>query len=253
MKRILIGCLIFVAVERFCYYQTGTFSLHKMIYEASPPSPTSTTSSIELSQPLKFIGAGKQFYAFETADQKYVVKFMKWSRRRPLPFNIQPERLQRANKLQKSCTLALTTLSQESNLVIPRPQDSFTLIDKLGIRHTVPSSSTHYYVQRKASSFIDSFNSNPSEKLLQSFIETVSSQCKKGIVNLDPVLDRNFGVVDSHVILLDIGSFLQSPKLNSDAAIHHEIVLELLPLREWIHENHPAYLMFFDNCLKMHL
>lgn len=259
-KKLLLGCTLFIAIERFCYFQTGTFALPKMVHEGSPPSPTSPDSQIHLEQPLRFIGAGKQFFAFETADGKYVVKFMKWSRRRPLPWleklplkEYLAKRARLASNLQQSSQLALEKLSRETQLVIPALPEKFTLIDKLGITHTVASSSVHFYVQRKAVSFTDHFNNNPTDSLIHSFIHTVATQCRSGVVNLDPVIDRNYGVVDNHVILLDIGSFLKSPKLHHTAAIQHEIVLELLPLRAWIQKNHPEYLATFDRMLSQEL
>lgn len=236
-----------------------------MVYVGSPPSPTSTTSSIELKQPLRFLGAGKQFYAFETADGNYVVKFMKWSRRRPLPWlehlpfhtwvaQYLAARAHRSAFLQKSSRLALDHLSQETKLAIPAPVPTWTLIDKLGISHTVDSRFTHFYVQRKALSFTHYFQTHPSEAtpLLRSFIHTVAAQCQQGICNLDPVIDRNYGVVVSEtpqVILLDIGSFLASPKLHHSAAVHQEIILELLPLRAWLQSHHPQHLPTFDALL----
>lgn len=259
-KKLLIGCAIFITVERFCYFQTGSFSLPKMVHEGAPPSPTSPDSSVHLHQPLRFIGAGKQFFAFETADGKYVVKFMKWSRRRPLPWleklpltEYLAKRARLATNLQKSSLLALEKLPEETQLVVPTLPETFTLIDKLGITHTVPSNSVHFYVQRKAINFTDHFNNNPTDALIHSFIHTVATQCQSGIVNLDPVIDRNYGVVNGQVILLDIGSFLKSPKLHHTAAIQHEIVLELLPLRAWIQKNHPEHLATFDRTLSQEL
>ena len=129
------------------------------------------------------------------------------------------------------------------------------LIDKLGISHTVSSCSVHFYVQKKADSFTDYFGHHlqSAEPLLHSFIETVASQCRKGIANLDPVTHRNYGVVENHVILLDFGSLLASPKLHHTAAIHHEIVLELLPLRAWLQQNHPEHDCTFDTLLVQEL
>ncbi len=259
-KKIVLSLLLFVAIERFCYFQTGTFSLSKMIYEKSPPSPTSTTSPVHLEQPLRFLGAGKQFYAFETADEKYVVKFMKWSRRRPLPVldllhldNMQASRARLAHNLQQSGLNALNHLPHETQLVTPQPTDHFTLIDKLGITHTIPASSTHYYVQRKALPFPTYFKQKPSKEIIASFIHTVATQCRLGFSNLDPLIDRNYGVVDDQIILLDIGSFLKSPKLHHTAAIQHEIVLELIPLRAYLQDNAPEYVSAFDDLLKEEL
>lgn len=243
-KKIIVATLLFVATERFCYYQTGTFSLHKMVYQASPPSPTSPTSSIDIEQPLRFIGAGKQFYAFETADGEYVVKFMKWSRRRPLPYikgDIQAKRARLASKLVASAHLALESLPHETKLVIPKPVQTFTLIDKLGITHQVPSSSTHFYVQRKAIPFTDYFNNNPTlrKQLIQSFVRTVRSHSQHNISNLDPIIERNYGVVNNEIMLLDFGSFIETSSLNID--------VEILPLRNWLQKNYPEYLHVLDS------
>jgi hypothetical protein len=261
VRKYLIGCLIFIALERFCYFQTGTFSLSKMIYEKSPPSPTSISSTVELTQPLTFIGAGKQFYAFETQDKKYVVKFMKWSRRRPLPWlekipalsSYKKKRSTRAPFILNSCQIALQNLLHETQLVIPKPQTQLTLIDKLGISHTIDSSSTHFYVQQKAVSFSDAYQKGKSEVLIRSFIHTVSMQCRRGIRNLDPVIGRNYGVVENQIILLDIGSFKKSPELCHKAAITQEIVLELLPLRAFLQEKDPDQVKIFDMLLAKEL
>jgi len=251
--KVLIGCLIFLAVERFCYFQTGTFSLSKMLYENSPPSPTELSSPIELTQPLRWIGAGKQFYAFETADGKYIVKFLKWSRRRPLPWlenvpfltSYLQARKKRAPFILESCQLALKKLPHESCLVIPQPQNTFVLIDKLGIAHIIKASSTHFYVQHKATPFMDAYQSG-SKAHLRSFIKTVAAQCKKNIRNLDPVVTRNFGIIGPEVMLLDVGSFKYSPEINSRAKEQFEIVLELLPLRSFLQKHYPEDVQLFD-------
>lgn len=261
--RWILYLLIFIATERFCYFQTGSFSLSKMLYEQSPPSPTHASSSIELTEPLRFLGAGKQFYAFETADGKYVVKFMKWSRRRPLdwlekiPFSkkYRETHSKRAPFILNSCHLALKNLPEETQLVIPKPQETFTLIDKLGIFHTVPSASTHFYVQRRATPFADYYREHQCDtrELLSSFIHTVALQCRQRVRNLDPMIGRNYGVADEKVILLDIGSFKYSPELCNKALVQQEIVLELLPLRAFLQKQSPKDVTLFDILLKEEL
>lgn len=257
MKKFLLALLIFIAVERFCYFQTGGFILSKMLLENTPPAPGP-------SEALTFIGAGKQFYAFETSDHQHVVKFMKFRRRRPLPWleklhlpflaswksNYLAVRAKRLTSLQSSTFLAQNHLSSESALLsYPLPQN-LILIDKLGIEYPVDLSQTHFIVQKKATPFTDYFEQNPSQAhaLIASYIETVASQCKKGICNLDPV-ERNYGVVDNRVILMDIGSFMTHSKLDHPAGKQQQIFLELLPLRQWLHNNHPDHLADFDQSL----
>lgn len=270
MKRFFLGLLLFLAIERFCYFQTGGFILSKMILETPLPVASSHDPDPLFSKPLTFLGAGKQFYAFETADHQYVVKFMKFSRRRPLPWlekiplpsflgvwknNYLASRAKRLTHLEYSSSLALTYLTEEAGLIsYPSLQKTAILIDKLGIRYSVSLAQTKFLVQKKALSFTDSFKQNPSHAhpLISSYIRTVASQCRKGICNLDPILERNYGVIDNQTILMDIGSLLAHQKLSTSAGIRREIFLELLPLREWLQNHHPQYLAYFDSELKHH-
>src|SRR5271169_3480916 len=107
MNKIIIVIIIFFAVERFCHWQTDGFMLSKMLTRDSPARQQGGMT-------LTLIGVGNQYYAFETPDHQYVVKFMKFSRRRPLPWlekipipkllteNYLAERAKRLNHLQKS-------------------------------------------------------------------------------------------------------------------------------------------------------
>ena len=253
MKKVLLALLVFLGVERFCYFQTDGFILSKMLLENVPPThgPSET---------LTFIGAGKQFYAFETADHQYVVKFMKFSRRRPLPWlekltflkswsaSYLAERAKRLSNLGYSCALALKYLSEEAALTpYPLPKN-LILIDKLGIVHSIDTAQTKFIIQKKAAAFTLYFDQNPSQAqaLISSYIKTISSQCRKGICNLDPIIERNYGVVDNQMILMDIGLLLADPKLHHKAGVQREIFLELIPLREWLQNNHPQHVDYFD-------
>lgn len=250
MKRFFLFLLLFIAIERFCYFQTDGFILSKMLIENSPPTSQGPTET------LSFLGAGKQFYAFETSDHQYVVKFMKFSRRRPLPWlekfsflkTYLTERAKRLSNLKSSSELALQHLSTEAALIsYPLPKN-LLLIDKLGIAHPVDRSQTHFIVQKKAVPFTTYFKNHPTEAplLISSYIKTVASQCRKGICNLDPLTDRNYGVVGTQVILMDIGSLMTHPKLHHSAGIQREIFLELLPLRHWLQANYPQHISDFD-------
>ncbi len=253
MKKVLLALLIFFGVERVCYFQTDGFILSKMLLENVPPSSGP-------SETLTFIGAGKQFYAFETADHHYVVKFMKFSRRRPLPWleklpffkswtsTYLAERAKRLANLEYSSALAVEYLSAEAALTPYQLPKNLILIDKLGIAHLIDREQTHFIVQKKAIPFTTYFDQNPSEAqpLISSYIRTITSQCQKGICNLDPVIDRNYGVVNHQMILMDIGSLLAHPKLSYKAGVQREIFVELLPLREWLQNHHPEHVAYFD-------
>jgi hypothetical protein len=257
MKKWILALLAFLALERFCYFQTDGFILSKMLIENVPPFPGP-------SETLTLIGGGKQFYAFETADHQHIVKFMKFSRRRPLPWlaklpfltswsrRFLAERAKRLSDLESSSHLALKYLTVETGLVsYPLPKN-LILIDKLGIAHSIDRSQTKFIVQKKAIPFTHYFDDHPSESksLITSFMKTIASQCQKGICNLDTLIERNYGVVDHQMILMDIGSLLAHSKLNHKAGVQREIFVELLPLREWLQAHHPQHVIFFDQSLR---
>ena len=264
MKKTLITLLCIFAVAKFCLWQTGGFALTKMVSSQGYFSPD--CGILPSSTVLYFLGSGKQFYAFETPDHRYVFKFMKFSRRSPLPWLVHlplpfplnfwrdrylNQRAHRLFHLHQSINLALQHIPYQTGLLsLPHLSFPLTLIDRLGIRHTIDPSHTFFFLQEKAVPFTIYFNHHLSEALalIDSYISTVTFQVRQGICNLDTLIERNYGVADHRVIILDIGSLL-SRTLNP-LERQRQIFLELLPLREWLRSHHPHYLPHFDTSLK---
>ena len=252
MKKLLLFLIIFVSLQQFCHWQTGGFALHKML---TSPDPTATATFPY--ETLTYLATGKQFYVFETTDHQYVVKFFKFSRRRPLPFSFLKKanavRVHRLQILHKSTSLALEHLSDSTGLIPTAPcSNTITLIDKLGIRHNISLASTRFVVQKKATPFALYFEEHPSQahQLIDSTLQTIISQCRKGIRNSDLMLERNFGFHKGRLLLLDIGSLSYDPRLKNPALLKQEVFLELLPLRHFLEQKHPQHLAYFDEALK---
>jgi hypothetical protein len=260
VKNLILILICILAAAKFSLWQTGGFALAKMVTSSSPYHLAPSSS------PLHFLGAGKQFYAFETPDHRHVFKFVKFSRRSPLPWlaNLHlpapfeawktrwlATREKRLFQVKQSGHLALTLIPSQTGLLpIPTLSSPLTLIDKLGIHHTIDPSSTLFFLQEKATPFIDYFDEHPldAHTLIDSYISTVASQCSQNLCNLDPLIERNYGVANSRVIILDIGSF--SPRTLTPVQRTRQIFLELLPLRAWLQNCHPEHLFYFDTSLK---
>ncbi|MGR3911932.1 MAG: hypothetical protein QRY71_01305 [Candidatus Rhabdochlamydia sp.] len=263
LKKIICFIITLAVIERFCYFQTGSFALGKM-RNPYAEAYLADESGVTLQQPLTFLGAGKQFYAFITADQKYVVKFMKWSRKRPLPWlenlslpfdslkrDYLSQRKKTADSIMQSTLIALHSLQEETHVKLAKETSSWHLIDKLNIHHTVDKCETFVCVQEKAHPFPEYFLLHPEkrEKLLTSFVETVQSQCCKGIINRDPRAYRNFGVIDDKVMIIDIGSFQRADIQGDGLKIAEEVTKELSSLRLWLKQQDPSSLALLDNIL----
>ena len=252
MKKLLIFCLLFVLCERLCYSQTDGFTLSKI---------NAQETSKKSSQTLRFLGSGKQFYAFESEDGKTVVKFIKQSRRRPLPFlaglplpypiscfrnSYLEKREKRLRELKTCCQLAYAELSEETGVIETHLNSeqtlSVTLVDKIGIAHTVDLENSHFIIQKKAQLLTPPL----SEKSIESMIALVSSLGKKGFVNLDPMIKRNFGLIDGKVALIDCGSLKKNQEVVSYPNFQRAIFLQLLPLREHLKNKQPHDVPYFD-------
>lgn len=255
MKKLLLFLFIFLILQQFCHWQTGGFALHKML---TSPDPTATATFPY--KTLTYLATGKQFYVFETPDHQYVVKFLKFSRRRPLPFSFLKKantiRAHRLQVLEQSIHLAIEHLSDSTGLIPTAPcQNTITLIDKLGIRHTISLANTRFIVQKKATPFAFYFAQHPSQahQLIDSTISTIISQCQKRIRNSDLMLERNFGFDKGHLLLLDTGSLSYDLRLKNPAHLKQEIFLEILPLRQFLQQHYPEHLIYFDEALQNHL
>lgn len=259
VKKIFLFLLIFIATERFCRWQTEGFEVRKIMSELTfnPKMETTPLNSQEqisveriLDQPFYFLGSGAQFYAFSSEDGQSVIKFIKHNRCRK-----NPEKL---NQIMQSCHIASENLKSETGLIYAHLNKTshwkkrLTLVDKINIRHDIDLDSTEFLLQKKATLFCDEAKKNPAsiEKLVDAMIQLVTERCQKGFANLDPMLERNFGVIDGQVIDIDIGALMPNARLKKTHGYKREVFLELLPLRDWIKEKHPQFLGQFDEKIK---
>jgi hypothetical protein len=260
IKNLFFFFLSFLAVAKFCHWQTGGFTIAKIC----TPHPS---LKILASPSFTFLGSGKQFVCFESPDHTFVIKFLKTNRRKPLPWlaalplpplfstwrdHYLAKREHRLIHLHQSAQLALQRIPFQTALVQRPIPPIITLIDKLGIAHTLSTAQTIFFVQQKADSFTDYFNHHLEEarSLITSYMATILAQCRQGLCNLDPLTHRNYGVINHRVVILDIGSFLFHPKLYTTTGLKKELFLELLPLRHWLADYHPEHLPDFDASLQ---
>lgn len=253
MKKWLLFCLFFVLCERFCYFQTEGFALSKINAQETDKAP---------SQTLRFLGSGKQFYAFESEDGKTVVKFIKQSRRKPLPFlanlplptpfnhlrnSYLQKREKRLRELTNCCHIAFSELAEETGLLATHLNSEETpvtiLIDKIGIARTVQLEKTQFIIQKKARLL----EAPLTQDSIDSMIALISSLGKKGFVNLDPMIKRNFGLIDGKMALIDCGSLKKDQKLASYPDFQRAIFLQLIPLREHLKNKQPHDVPYFDH------
>lgn len=231
-----------------------------------------------LNQPYYFLKSGGQCYTFLSEDKQYVLKVFKHHHMRvnhilnnfTLPGKWDRYRLklmggngsetpqERLTNLFKSCKIAYDELQDQTSLLFlhlnktDHLKQKITLIDKLGIAHSFDLDSIEYALQRKAilvyPTLRESIKKNDIETAkarINSLIELVYYRAKEGIVDLDPIINRNFGFVNGRAMGIDIGCFKKDPTINPDAEVERIIG----PLIEWLDKKDPELAAYGNHCI----
>lgn len=270
----------FLVVERFCYDKTEGFRLYKIASDLPYHAEwdTGIPSAEELKKlnalferPFYFLGCGGQSYAFCSQDQSTVIKFFKHHHMRPktwldsiaLPEILDRPRRKLLKKRQKrlagifnSSKLAHDKLKEETGIIYLHlnKTDLFnkkiTIVDKLGIAHPIDIDKTEFVLQKKAELLYPRIDALMKQKdleaakhCLDSLLNLMVTRSKKGILDNDAILSRNFGVVDGdRAIEIDIGSFLRKDKLKSPAVLKKTFLIETIRLQRYVKKKYPKLL-----------
>ncbi|MES2121788.1 MAG: hypothetical protein V4492_03295 [Chlamydiota bacterium] len=243
LKIALAACAIY-ATQQFCHRKTDGFQITKTISTLPPQAEMhfsqETLASIQqiLNQPFTYLGSGGQCYAFLSQDKKTVLKLFKmhhlgqhrWLQYCTLPGRLDHWRLnyialqqQKIEKHFSSNTLAWEALKEESGLihVSLNPGDPLTttLIDKLHIAHPISLQNIPFVLQHYAKSPFKKLRAHiarketaEAKKIVKSIVDALSERYQKGIIDLDPALRRNVGLLDGKTIFIDIGAFVSDPQ-----------------------------------------
>lgn len=283
--KVLIFLLAIVAVERFCYMQTGGFKIGKVyadvLYvpkEASLKFPSREEEHAilpMLDQPFHYYGKGVQSYVFLGEDGTTILKLFKhhhsWpstSLLRTIPFPpflmswknaLLKEREKRMFSILRSCHIAFSSYKEETGVLYVHLQPSqhlgkqLALVDKLGIRHSLDADRVEFVLQRKAELVFEHFDALLKkndlamvEKSIDSLIDLIIHRSALGIANQDAIIYRNFGFIDNKAVEIDIGSFGLNSFLKKNYQMRQELFYETLQLKEWFQKNHPELVEYLD-------
>lgn len=236
---------------------------------------TGRVSSVEreevlhiLNQPFHYCGAGKQMTAFESADERYVIKFFnprpllreKWfhSFKKMAHFNSSRwisnayfKRKQRLLKLFDRYQMAYDDLRDESGLVYVHLNQStylgktLTLIDQKGAEHTLSIVQYPFVLQKKAKLVNAEFNAlmqaGDSERLkerVEQLYALFRSRATKGFTDRIQTLHNNYGFVGDRAIQIDLGRIHKDEEISKDPS--EEIERVNSGVKESLKANYPA-------------
>lgn len=274
LNYLLFGA-VFFGLSLFCHEKTRGFRLYAILsnlpneprWEFPPLAPEEEQNvAALLDQPFTFLGSGGWSYAFLGQDQKTVLKFFNHTHLGPsglvtdfsfkkllLQSDPWPENQSYFQEFNfNSCKLLYTQAKERTGLLyvhLNKTQGKHklvTLIDNVGVRHTIDLDKTEFVVQKKAELLFPHLDHLSREKKLDEakqciddFYACLLSLSQKGIRDNDRSLRNNFGFTDEGAITLDLSSFTPDEQMKNPGTYKKEIVNKTQRLSRFLRKYHP--------------
>lgn len=196
------------------------------------PSPVEKEQLEQIfSKPFKFLGEGAQAFAFESSDEKYVLKFFKMRRFTPswqdcLCPHVVKRRLKNLKWVFNGYKIGYDEFRKETGLVFihlaktDHLKQKVIVLDEKGHEHQIDLDKTEFILQEKAELIFHRLaklyaegNVAKAEKAIASVLDLVKLRVTKGYADRDKAVSNNYGFVGDKAIQLDIGRLYQgAPK-----------------------------------------
>ncbi|MGB7978476.1 MAG: hypothetical protein WCF19_04865 [Chlamydiales bacterium] len=268
---LLLLALLSALSGELLYYLKDGFSARRV---QSLPYPVAegwdTDAGGALEQPFRYIGRGRQCFAFSSADRKYVLKLPRtdiyktpfWVRSLPLPSyraRLEADHLERETFILNSFQLSASELKRQTALIALHLGQSapsgkeLTLIDALGCTHRFPLHKTPFILQLKQPILMQSFQTalakgdqKEAERILDALLAVIVERASQGILNRDRSFLRNYGYDGQTAYQIDVGSFFRKPDLTPSDAYEKSIRDSTDPILEWLAQNAPHMRDYFS-------
>jgi len=220
-----------------------------------------------LTQEYKYLGKGHQAYAFESADGRYVLKFLKFQvysyhpivNALPLPSSwseaLDKKLAHKGDKRDdvfRSWLLANGDLKDETGVIyihINRKKEfdkTVQLYNKMGMSYRIPLDDYVFMVQRKAELiekvFERSYKENRIEDgkhLLDQMLSLYISEYERGLAEKDKYIVRNTGVHDGKPMHIDTGRLSYAEELKDKSLQQPQLVWKTSVMMEWLAAEYP--------------
>lgn len=209
-----------------------------------------------LKQPLRFLGAGSQCFAFVSEDDQYVIKICKAMRYQ------KPEKKEADflsyflafQKLPKQSQMLFLHLNPTNTLQI-----SLKIIDPLGIPHFVNADHLSFYIQKKLTLFYDYLNPlvptmsiDQAKNLLHELLALCRTSSKEALQVRDIQL-KNIGVCHDKFFWVDPGRIRKKNSLPSLEEQKKEFIRLTSRLKPFLESLHPLFSSIIDEEIQKEL
>ncbi len=273
---LLILILFCAAIGETLYFLKDGFSARRIQSLSLPtPFPSDPESTAALAQTYRYLGRGRQCFAFASEDNRYVLKLPRtdiyktplWVRLLPLKAyqqRLEADHLERQQFILDSFLLSFHELPEQTGLLAlhlgqSAAPHSLTLIDALGCKHSISLGKTPFALQRKQPLWLPAFsaalanNRSEAKRLLDALLDVIVERGQKGILNRDRSFRRNYGFDGTRAYQIDVGSFFRKPELSPKATFQKSVRDSVDPIQEWLAQTDPQMLAYLNEQLALKL
>lgn len=247
---ILLVCGLWYCRDKghFCLRKITASLPYQAAWEVAPPALPEDV----LSQTYSYIKGGTQSFAFQSEDQKYVLKFFKmkhllpqtWLNYLPIPRLLDHYRYRKVDK-HLACLhlafggykLAYDHLKEETALIAVHLNETknlypeITVIDHKGKKHKIPLDKVPFVIQKKVEPIsIRMLDKTKQAQTCEAVLKLVTTRCEKGFGDIDGEIRRNYGFIGDTAVQFDVGRLfyddsLKKPERMADELEHVSIKL----------------------------
>jgi hypothetical protein len=227
-----------------------------------------------LSQPYHYLARGKQCYAFESQDGRYILKLPRmdrygiplWLQAGKIFFSryreaLEKDHLARRAFLFESFRLSFRDLKEETAVLALHLEPTVStgkrvlLKNRLGFSYWLPLDRAIFVLQEKKSLLSRALqealaqgNKQLANQMVEAWVAVVAARARQGILNKDGSFLRNFGYAEGKAYQIDIGSFYRGKCRNKEVALR-SMQETMKPIRSWLSHQDLQLAQVFDDAL----
>lgn len=248
-------------LDRFFYKQNEMFCLNGVLPRWSRCPQLETAGDLSyaqiLDQPFTYLAQGKQSFVFKSEDEKWVIKLFRLPRYVKVgSLKGKKASLAGLEKMFESFQLSCEALRQETGVVYAhlRPTTSLRkkieLIDPYLHHYRIDLDTLPFVIQPVGDDFftvLRGLDEKGAKDLIRKTVLLFSSLFDKGVVDQDPIFDKNFGVYEGEPFIMDVGQL----EPLSERLSRHDYLLQMTnSLDIYLREHAPHLYGFYKNLLQ---
>lgn len=263
LQGLFFSCLLLIAMY---FSQSGGHFIDSIAAPlfSDESVPISLQTQEALQQTYRFLGKGRQSFAFLSADGKWVLKFFNQKYHQTPFYATWCKKVKKTRELRRqfyleSYKIAADLLPHETGIqylhiapareALPR----VALFDQKGHKHQVDLNHIPFVLQKKVEPFYSTLEAIYKEEgqqaldaAIHQYLSLIALRISKGIKDRDHDVEHNFGFYEGTVIHLDPGRFSMENGVLDEAQLKQEWWRATHRFRNWLQQKHPESLSFFD-------